>query len=515
MSNQSNGLRFDVYERVHLPDDVAAIDELEEIELVPRIQVIDQGDQAVLKGQLLLSGVYRGQNAIAGPLTLEHWIPVEISLPMNRVSRLDDISIEIDNFDVDLISARTLNVTGVLSLRGILVDPVEEQSAQPWEEEPFTASHEREAGFQQEGDDNGIQTVQTYGVGSYGNVDETADGEASQIWFQQQQQLREQQEAQLWAQQQQQQDQEQLREQQEAQFWAQQQQQETAQQNFQDRQQQEWNQNDITPPSFQAEQNEQGYIAGEQAKAWTEDGQREITIASQQGGSDSWLQWSALAGSGQNNVDNQQTVQSQEELASVAQPWTTDAANASYVQQEVVRPEDENVFPSADEAATDMYAAESEEDTGIRQELEESSEDVGEAQQEQDARRQQEVQIAFASKSPSGSGEERPDVGFRAILQSSQREQAAREAAEQFNQEQQAQQEGSRTVAVEEEIEWKKLFLSKAEGNEFRKIRMCIVQKEETLEQIAMRYSMNPREILNHNGLHESAIEEGQLLYIP
>jgi stage VI sporulation protein D len=556
VSNQSNGLRFDVYERVHLPDDVAAIDELEEIELVPRIQVIDQGDQAVLKGQLLLSGVYRGQNAIAGPLTLEHWIPVEISLPMNRVSRLDDISIEIDNFDVDLISARTLNVTGVLSLRGILVDPIEEQSAQPWEEEPFTASHEREAGFQQEGDDNGIQTVQTYGVGSYGNVDETADGEASQIWFQQQQQLREQQEAQLWAQQQeqqqqqlreqqeaqlwaqqqqqqqqqqlreqqeaqlwaqqqQQQDQERLREQQEGQFWAQQQQQETAQQNFQDRQQQEWNQNDITPPSFQAEQNEQGYIAGEQAKAWTEDGQREITIASQQGGSDSWLQWSALAGSGQNNVDNQQTVQSQEELASVAQPWTTDAANASYVQQEVVRPEDENVFPSADEAATDMYAAESEEDTGIRQELEESSEDVGEAQQEQDARRQQEVQIAFASKSPSGSGEERPDVGFRAILQSSQREQAAREAAEQYNQEQQAQQEGSRTVAVEEEIEWKKLFLSKAEGNEFRKIRMCIVQKEETLEQIAMRYSMNPREILNHNGLHESAIEEGQLLYIP
>ncbi len=61
MSEVNNGLRFDIYERVHLPDNVAAIEELEEIELVPRIQVIDQGDEAVLKGQLVLNGIYRGQ----------------------------------------------------------------------------------------------------------------------------------------------------------------------------------------------------------------------------------------------------------------------------------------------------------------------------------------------------------------------------------------------------------------------------------------------------------------------
>nr|WP_232242632.1 LysM peptidoglycan-binding domain-containing protein [Paenibacillus sp. GSMTC-2017] len=44
---------------------------------------------------------------------------------------------------------------------------------------------------------------------------------------------------------------------------------------------------------------------------------------------------------------------------------------------------------------------------------------------------------------------------------------------------------------------------------------MCIVQREETLEQIALRYSLNPRELLIRNGLHESAVAEGQLLYIP
>src|SRR4030095_12457181 len=95
VSDQTNGLRFDVYERVHLPDDVAAIDELEEIELVPRIQVIDQGDHAILRGQLLLSGIYRSQNDSENSLTLEHWRPVEITLPMNRISRTEDISIAI------------------------------------------------------------------------------------------------------------------------------------------------------------------------------------------------------------------------------------------------------------------------------------------------------------------------------------------------------------------------------------------------------------------------------------
>lgn len=146
MSEQTNGLRFDVYERVHLAEHVPAIEQLEEIELFPRIQVIDQGDQAVLKGQLILNGVYRGQNAGDTPLALQHEIPVEITLPMNRISRLDDILIEIDNFDVDLLSARTLNITGVLSLRGITAESTDDtEAAEAWREEPFTVVHQREA----------------------------------------------------------------------------------------------------------------------------------------------------------------------------------------------------------------------------------------------------------------------------------------------------------------------------------------------------------------------------------
>lgn len=463
MSDQNNGLRFDVYERVHLPDDVAAIDELEEIELVPRIQVIDQGEQAVLKGQLLLSGVYRSQNAIAGPLTLEHWIPVEISLPMNRVSRLDDISIEIDNFDVDLISARTLNITGVLSLRGIAVDPVEE-TGQLWEEEPFTATHEREAEAERwQQADNFAQDAQPYVTDDFGDRLQGEYTETPQNGEQQPQHVE---------------------------------------------------QREYAPPPFQAEQDEPSYIADASATGSSEDDPREITIASQQAGGDSSLQWSALADSGQKGAFAQQAQSNQADQETLSQPWTTEPQLLSSAEQEVGRPEEE-AAPQAE--AEEASLANAVDESRIEQKPEAPIEILfeqeleKEQEQEQAARRQQEVQIAFAAGGEEGQG----DVGFRALLQSSRREQALREAAEQVDQEQQQAENNSRTTAIEEEIEWKKLFLSKGEDNEFRKIRMCIVQKEETLEQIAVRYSLNPRDILNHNRLHESAVEEGQLLYIP
>jgi stage VI sporulation protein D len=124
-SQHQQGLRFDIYERVHLSEGISGIKELDEVELVPHIQVLSQGEQAVLKGNLLLTGVYVDQEDGAGR-TLEHLIPVEITLPMNRVQRVEDISVDIENFDVDLLSMRSLNVTGVLSLNGIELDAAAE-----------------------------------------------------------------------------------------------------------------------------------------------------------------------------------------------------------------------------------------------------------------------------------------------------------------------------------------------------------------------------------------------------
>ncbi|MCY9663777.1 LysM peptidoglycan-binding domain-containing protein [Paenibacillus alginolyticus] len=139
MSEQQPGLRFDIYERVHLQEDLAGIQELNDVELLPHIQVITLDDQAILKGNLLLTGNYFSEERDA-PRSLEHLIPVEITLPLNRIHRVEDIQVEIENFDIDLLSARSLNVTGVLSLQGVEIVSAPLES---WrEEEEVTFVHE-------------------------------------------------------------------------------------------------------------------------------------------------------------------------------------------------------------------------------------------------------------------------------------------------------------------------------------------------------------------------------------
>jgi len=118
VTERQSGLRFDIYERVHLADNTVGIKELDEIELVPHIQVFSEGEQAILKGNLYLTGKYEGETG-GESRTLEHFIPVEITLPLNRIHDLQQVSVDIDNFDVDVLSSRSLNVTGVLSLEGI------------------------------------------------------------------------------------------------------------------------------------------------------------------------------------------------------------------------------------------------------------------------------------------------------------------------------------------------------------------------------------------------------------
>jgi stage VI sporulation protein D len=432
VSDQTNGLRFDVYERVHLPDDVAAIDELEEIELVPRIQVIDQGDHAVLRGQLLLSGIYRSQNDPENSLTLEHWIPVEITLPMNRISRLDDISIDIDNFDVDLLSARTLNITGVLSLRGISAQPVQEPE-ESWREEPFTVVHQREAYEEQSPEPQ---------YGQYASFEQPYIPAVNDF---------------------------------------------AAQQHFPDVQQSELSDEAEATVTISAAGSDSGWSSSqmfsspiqrdeEEEEREQQQEEREITLASQQASDDGWLSTSSV-------------------IANASPDFIAEEAaieDSEPTQQTI---EQERTEPDTTDGP---FTAPSKPVIALKSEPE-----------------QQEIRIAVAGKQPQEATGAAPDVGILTLLQTSRREQAAREAAEQVVAQQRADEE-AKVQASGDEIEWKNLFLGKrSEDEEFRKIRMCIVQRDETLDVIATRYSLNPREILIYNRLDDSGVSEGQLLYIP
>jgi stage VI sporulation protein D len=162
VAEQQPGLRFDIYERVHVQEGNSAINELNEVELTPHIQVLTQDEQAILKGNLLLTGSYVDDSG-KGIRSLEHFIPVEITLPLNRIGRVEDIVVEIENFDIDLLSPRSLNVTGVLSLQGVEML----SSAQDiWREE-------EEVVFVHEPDQPQLETVSSGSIGRTEDLGET------------------------------------------------------------------------------------------------------------------------------------------------------------------------------------------------------------------------------------------------------------------------------------------------------------------------------------------------------
>ncbi|PWV92018.1 stage VI sporulation protein D [Paenibacillus cellulosilyticus] len=493
MTDQTSGLRFDVYERVHLPDDVAAIEELEEIELVPRIQVVQQGEQAVLKGQLLLTGVYRSQNDLQQPQSLEHWIPVEITLPMNRVQSLDDISVEIDHFDVDLLSSRTLNITGILSLHGIAVEHREEVDNAWEEDEPITVVHRREESKPAE---------PSFQSSFYDSPESVRANDYGQAQFPEEEEL----------------------EPEPVQSWQQ-------------------------PPFSVPWEQPQSFIRNEAAAPQLQPEPEPYTPV---------INWSAFAS--QPVVEQAPEPIYHSSYGRPDEPWAIPSVNDAPVANNAAGEANRNaegsfgdISPSArpeerpetrqearQEPANESAEAFVDDDGGFytppelqheqaeQHEQEFTAQRSGSAsffdqaqqaqaaveaapQEEADANRK-ELKVAFGRKRVEEAEPSKEPVGLRTLLQSSRREQEIREAAENSSA---GAREKSR-VTTGDDIEWKTLFLGKlADEQSFRRVRMCIVQKEETLDDIAVRYGKNTRELSLYNRLQDQSITEGQVIYIP
>ena len=68
-----------------------------------------------------------------------------------------------------------------------------------------------------------------------------------------------------------------------------------------------------------------------------------------------------------------------------------------------------------------------------------------------------------------------------------------------------------------DELEWTRSIPEQRFGSPFiRKVKMCIVQREETLELIATRYQVQPESFNCINRLNMNPyLSEGQVIYIP
>lgn len=360
LSHQTSGLRFDIYERVHLPENTIGIRELNGIELTPEISIIEQGEQAILKGHLVLFGTYTGDDDRKTEEQMTHRIPVEITLPLNRIKNVDDIRVEIENFDVDVLSPKVLNVTGVLTLEGIetlsAAEPV-------WREEEVLFSHrveEQEPAHTQAPHASALAMEPP----SAANPPEAAMPEAN------------------------------------------------------------------TP----AENAEAGVSAEAPADA-------------------------------------------------------NASANAEPVTNE---PQEEPAFEA--------------------EAVEENASEQAEILAEEPKPEKQEIKIAFAGK-PSQENEGK--IGVDSIMAIAASGAPPRDQETEVEPAEAPQAEAGGTADGKDRLEWKKRFLQSTSEESFRKVRMCIVQKEDTIETIAERYKKNAREIMLYNRINEEYLQEGQIVYIP
>jgi len=423
--NPANGLRFDVYERVHLPVDVADIHELEEIELTPHIQVVHQDEQVLLRGNLLLSGAYASQGETRESRTLTHWIPVEITLPLSRVRSLADIRVEVENFDVDLLSARTLNITGVLSLKGVEAREPEASAAPAWVDEPFTVVHRREPEPQ--------EPQEPAAAGPEGQRAEETNGLEPVQWS--------------------------------------------------------------SEAFFQQAEEDRDPAELEAALAAADRGQEEPA------------------------TDEGSASRTDASLDASSAPQSDASAEfAGYAAESPVEPvsdrPDSAEAQQADQAEEQQTAELSEDPASLPEPIQAAA--VSEITGQEAEPAKPDLKIALGAKKPESPSGKQEAFGLSTLLQSNRREQEVRQAAAEEEQAKQQAEAAALASAQGEEIEWKSLFLSRDPNAEaFRKVRMCIVQRDDTLDAIAGRYQLNPRELVLYNRLAEHEVSEGQVLLIP
>jgi len=521
---QSSGLRFDVYERVHLPQDAADIREIEEIELTPFVQAESRGEQVVLRGSLLLGGVYLPDGGSGDSRQLEHWIPVEITLPMERVESIDDLAVEVDNFDYDLLDGRTLNITGVLTLRGVRADAAgSRQQAYAWGEEPYTVVHRR-----------GSEPLGESGADAVGEDAPAAGGDASAageeaLSFFADESLRPDAETAEWR--------------------------------------SAGGQDSDGPETRAAGDDAAGAAEADAARSCgafadaappDDDAAGEPLIRSEAAGTPEKAACQAVgpaagaeaertefsrtdAPEGESVSDSQHesvpggavvrsgpgAARAEEAVPVGAQAEGRSAEASPFGAQAEGRSAEASPFgaqaenPSAE--AVPVGAQPDEQTAQPREPFPAHAAPSGYGGASQSAPGRADLKVAFGAKREEertgtagypGLGklffpdrqEARGEAGTKAPTQ-------AREASEPQQACDSAEEERRRTSS--DEVDWKRLFGGAAAQEAFRTVRLCIVQKDDTLDAIAGRYQRNPREIALANRLEGSTVTEGQVLLIP
>ncbi|WP_410514302.1 LysM peptidoglycan-binding domain-containing protein [Paenibacillus sp. BR2-3] len=448
MFDQSHGLRFDIYERIHLPQELPGIAELEEVELLPEIQVIQREDRAELYGQLLLTGLYRSEDDRTQ--RLEHAIPVEITVPLTRVSSFEDIGVEIENFDIDLLTMRSVNITGVLSLRGIRGT----ETVPDWQQEEYTVAYssaEEDRALsgtgtgtvdihEREGDALYENSQWTFGEGAF---------EESALELK------------------------------------------TVAEAVDD------NENSV----FSEQEKDKELLVHTHSISDATDGIR-TEASNYWNKSEAW--------------NFAKTVNERKDSALTGSLANTGTSNKDEAEEAAlnvfISEEGSTSTSSGDEAYGEAYSeAFSKEKDEADSSLTPANEGYASSEIASIPEEKPDLKIALGSnKEPKA--EEKEHFTFSSLLNSSR----SRKEQEDLSAGEAASDAAAASVDTAGDREWKNRFIGGIQGADlFRKVRLCIVQREETLDTIAEKYQLSARELVMYNRLSGQNVEEGQVLYIP
>lgn len=157
VENASNRLRFSIEESVWL-NKGQEVDEIVSISLEPDISIVENRHYVSVRGSLKLLGEYRPldseeerdepsidddhsmQNQSLRPIDewreseegivqIEHRFPVDITIPLSRIDRLEDIYVVVDSFDYTLPENDCLRLEADISISGMTEE--EENREQP------------------------------------------------------------------------------------------------------------------------------------------------------------------------------------------------------------------------------------------------------------------------------------------------------------------------------------------------------------------------------------------------
>ncbi|UIN49128.1 LysM peptidoglycan-binding domain-containing protein [Bacillus safensis] len=158
--SQNNRLQFSVEESIYFKSG-QEVSELLSISLDPDILVQEVNDYVSIRGSLELTGEYNiNQEELLGELSsfptyreadevkvredgtaeLLHQFPVDITIPKNKISHLNDVFVFIDAFDYQLTENRLLTIQADLAIEGLL----DEETPPAPVEEPYEFVHRPE-----------------------------------------------------------------------------------------------------------------------------------------------------------------------------------------------------------------------------------------------------------------------------------------------------------------------------------------------------------------------------------